>query len=143
MTRRRLPSLYGVQYSVIQRGAEVPKRMTPKLVQAFADQSWAYQNFSPGGRLHLVCPHCRALVILFENLKPTDRSQIATLWRLRGSGTQKAIEMLRNVSGCDLLQAKANVLHIRVTDSRCHKCQHLVPRGALLCSQCMSVNLDW
>ena len=110
------------------------------MVQAFADQSSVYQRFSPDGRLHLVCPQCRAVVILFENLKPADRSQIAML---RRSDIGKAIAMLRNASGCDLLQAKANVLHIRDVESCCHKCRHPVPRGALLCSQCMSVNLDW
>jgi len=112
-------------------------------VEAFADQSWAYQNFSPDDRLHLVCPQCGTLVILFENLKPTDRGQIATLRRSRFSDIPKAIAMLRNVSGCDFLQAKANILHIREADSRCHNCRHPVPQGALLCSQCMSVNLDW
>jgi hypothetical protein len=118
----------------------VPKRMTPKRLESYADQSWAYENFSSDGRLHLVCPQCRALVILFEHLKPTHRSQIGTL---RHSSIVEAIRMLRSVSGCDLGQAKANVLHIRDAGSRCHKCQHLLPRGALLCSQCMSVNLDW
>ena len=77
--------------------------------------------------------------MLFDNLKPIDRSQIAAL---RRSDIGKAIMMLRNVSGCDLGQAKA-ILHIRDSDSRCHKCQHHVPRGALLCSQRMFVNLDW
>jgi len=51
--------------------------------------------------------------------------------------------MLSQISGCDARQAKANILHMRDADSRCHHCKHLVPRGALLCGQCMSVNLDW
>src|SRR5262245_9292905 len=114
--------------------------MTPRKLQAFADQSWSYENFPPNGRLHIVCPQCLALVVLFENLEPIDKSRIA---RFRRSGLKQAIAMLRQVSGCDLQQAKANVLHIRDVDSRCHSCQHTVPRGALLCSQCMSVNLDW
>ena|SRR5262249_10493760 len=72
----------GVQViSKIQKEQGVPKRMTAKLVRAFADQSWAHQNFSPNGRLHLICSQCRSLVILFENLMPTDRSQIASLRR--------------------------------------------------------------
>lgn len=118
----------------------MPKRMTSKLLEAFADQSWSYEAFSPDGRLHLVCPHCRALVLLFESLPSRDKSEVALL---RQSDTAEAIAMLRRVSGCDLRQAKANILHIRDTDSRCHKCKHQIQRGALLCSQCMSVNLDW
>jgi hypothetical protein len=118
----------------------MPKRMTPKLLQAFADQSGSYGAFSADGRLHLVCRQCRALVLLFESLPSIDRGEVA---RLRHSDTMKAIAMLTRVSGCDLRQAEANVLHIRDVDSRCHKCKHQVPRGALLCSQCMSVNLDW
>ena len=95
----------------------MPKRMTPRLLQAFADQSWSYENFSPNGRLHIVCPQCRALVVLFENLESIDRSKIARLLR---SDLKQAIAMLTKVSGCDLRQAKANVLHIRDADSRCH-----------------------
>jgi hypothetical protein len=98
------------------------------------------RNFSPNGRLHLVCPQCGALVLLFENLASSDRSNIALSSR---SDATKAMELLRRVSGCDLRQAKANVLHIRDVDSHCHKCKYPIPRGALLCSQCMSVNLEW
>jgi hypothetical protein len=114
--------------------------MTPARLQAYADQTWAYENFAPGGRLHVVCPQCGALVLLFENLTPADRGNIA---RLRESHAAEAMELLRRVSGCDLRQAKANVLHLRAADSCCRNCRHPVPRGALLCSQCMSVNLDW
>ncbi|MGJ4947746.1 hypothetical protein [Bradyrhizobium sp. HKCCYLS20291] len=118
----------------------MPKKMTTKLLDAFADQSWSYETFSPDGRLHLVCPHCRAVVLLFENLSPGERSEIA---RLRRSDRMEAIALLMRLSGCDLRQAKANVMHLRDAGSRCHVCEHDVPRGALLCSRCMSVNLDW
>jgi hypothetical protein len=47
------------------------KRMTPKLLQAFADQSQSYESSSADGRLHLVCPQCRALVLLLESLVPS------------------------------------------------------------------------
>lgn len=118
----------------------MPKRMTQKLLDAFADQSWSYEAFSPDGRRHLVCPHCRAIVLLFEGLSSVDRSEIA---RLRHSDSIEAIKMLTRVSGCDVHQAKANVLHIRDAESRCHNCKQEIPRGALLCSRCMAVNLDW
>ena len=125
----------------IMRNTAVPKRMTLNLLQAYADQWSTYENFSPEGRLHIVCPHCRALVVLFENLERKVRSEIATL--RRGGQVANAMRVLRQASGCDLRQAKANVLHIRDAASRCHKCQNTLPPGALLCSHCMSVNLDW
>jgi hypothetical protein len=114
--------------------------MTLRLLEGYRDQSSIYEHFSPDGRLHLVCPHCRGLVLLFENLTPSDRSNVA---RLRRSNPAQATKLLIQVSGCDLRHAKAIILHLRDADSRCHKCQHPIPRGALLCSQCMSVNLDW
>ncbi|MGJ4926357.1 hypothetical protein ACQR1K_04370 [Bradyrhizobium sp. HKCCYLRH3095] len=118
----------------------MPKRMTPKLLDAFADQSWSYETFSPDGRWHLVCPHCRAVVLLCEGLSSADRSEIA---RLRHGNSVEAIKMLTRVSGCDVRQAKANVLHVRDSGARCHNCKHEIPKGALLCSRCMAVNLDW
>jgi len=114
--------------------------MTPHRMRAYADQSWAYEHFAPDGRLHLVCPQCHALVLLFETLPSSARSNIA---RSRHSDPVAAMVMLSQISGCDARQAKANILHMRDADSRCHHCKHLVPRGALLCGQCMSVNLDW
>ena len=89
--------------------------MTPRLLQAFADQSWSYENFSPNGRLHIVCPQCRAVVVLFENVEPIDKTKIA---RLRRSDLKQAIAILTEVSGCDLRQAKANILHISGTPTR-------------------------
>ena len=104
------------------RNTTVPKRMTLNLLQAYVDQRWTYENFSPEGRLHIVCPHCCPLVVLFETLEPKVRSEIATL--RRGGRAANAMRVLRQASGCDLRQAKANVLHIRDAASRCHKCQN-------------------
>ncbi len=36
----------------------MPQRMTPRLLDAYADQSFAYAAFKPAGRLHFVCPQC-------------------------------------------------------------------------------------
>jgi hypothetical protein len=80
--------------------------------------------------------HLRAL----RRIEPKVRSEIATL--RRGGQAADAVRVLRQTSGCDLRQAKANVLHIRDAASR-HKCQNTLPAGVLLCSQFMSVNLDW
>ena len=114
--------------------------MTPKLLRDYADQSWAYDTFCPNGRLHIVCPHCRAPILLFEDLSAEAKREIAEMDR---KGLYVAWEKLRDASGCDLHQAKANILHIRDAESRCHNCQSTVRPGALLCAQCMAVNLDW
>ena len=55
------------------------KRMTTRLIEAYADQSSTYARYALDGAAHIVCPQCRAPV----------------------------------------------------------------PRGALLCGRCLSVNLDW
>src|SRR5437763_692334 len=102
--------------------------MTIKLLTAYSDQSWSYENFFPNGRLHIVCPHCRALILLFDELSPAAKHAIACTSR---SDRAAAMQMLREVSGCDLLQAKANVLHIRGDGSDCHKCLLPLPPGAL------------
>jgi hypothetical protein len=63
------------------------KRMTPKLLQAFADQSQSYESSSADGRLHLVCPQCRALVLLLES-RCRRRVGWKLGWRsLRGEST--------------------------------------------------------
>jgi hypothetical protein len=53
------------------------------------------------------------------------------------------MDMLENASRCDRGHAKASVLHIRDVHSNCQTCQARVQSRALLCAQCMSVNLDW
>jgi hypothetical protein len=118
----------------------MPRRMTPKKLEAYAAQSLSYET-SPPGRLHIVCPQCRALVMLFDDLDPKVRAEIGRVGR--SSSRAYAAKMLGHITGCDLRQAKATGLHLRLAESHCHKCGHFVPRGALLCSQCMSVNLDW
>jgi thiol-disulfide isomerase/thioredoxin len=118
----------------------MPRRMTPKLLKDYADQSWTYEAFCPDGRLHIVCPHCRALILLFEDLSAEAKREIAVM---DGKDLNGAWEKLRDASGCDLRQAKAIIHHIRDAESRCHNCQSTVPPGSLLCAQCMAVNLDW
>ena len=124
-----------------QRGAPVmPKGMTPKLIEAHADQASIYARYALDGETHIVCPQRRAPVLLLENLDPRDRREIAAV---RKRNPLAAIQELQRASGCDARQAKANILHLRDAGSRCHKCEAPVPRGALLCGRCLSVNLEW
>jgi hypothetical protein len=118
----------------------MPKFMSARRLNAYRDQSWTYRTFASDGRLHIVCPQCRALILLFEDLEPDVRREIA---ELKSQSAIEAIRLLRNRTKCNLTQAKANLLHMRTADSCCHSCKAAVLRGALLCPQCMSVNLDW
>lgn len=116
------------------------KRMTTRLIEAYADQGSVYGRYALDGAAHIVCPQCRAPVLLLEDLAPDERREIAAV---KKRNPLAAIQRLQRASGCDARQAKANILHLRDAESRCHKCQARVPRGALLCGRCLSVNLDW
>ena len=114
--------------------------MTPKLIKDYTNHNFAYGRFAPNGQLHIVCPQCRAPIVLFEDLSTAVKREIADL---RSKNPLLAMKRLQQASGCEFNQAKANVLHLRSEDSRCLWCGFGVPAGALLCAQCMSVNLDW
>ncbi len=118
----------------------MPRRMTPKLIKDYTNHNFAYERFAPNGQLHIVCPQCRAPIVLFEGLSEEIKGEIA---ELRRRSPVLAMKRLQQAAGCELNQAKANVLHLRDEESRCHWCGFGVPAGALLCAQCMSVNLDW
>ena len=97
----------------------------------FAAALAAHRRFSPNGRPHIVCPQCRAPILLFENLSEQVKGEIADL---RRKSRVLAMKALMRAAGCDLAQAKANVLHLRNEESRCHWCGFGVPAGALLSS---------
>lgn len=118
----------------------MPKRMSQKLVKEYADHSFAYESFHPDGQLHIVCPHCRAAILLSENLSPTVKREIAELdYRF----SPESMERLVREAGCEHIQAKAILMHLRDAESRCHNCRSVLRAGSLLCAQCMAVNLDW
>src|SRR5258708_17970858 len=101
----------------------------------------SHQNFLPGRSFSSCLSPMSRIGHVFENLKPTDRSKIASLQR---SDMEKAIAMLRKVSEWSLSVTKQR----QMSPYSGHRLarlqsQHAVHRGALLCSQCMSVNLVW
>jgi hypothetical protein len=119
----------------------MPRHLTPRLIEAYADQSSTYQTFDPKGRMHIVCPQCRALILLLEDIPAAIRTEIA---RLRQDVQMiNAIKRLRAVSDCGLAQAKANVQHICLAGPACNKCAAPLQSGSLLCPACFSVNLSW
>ena len=118
----------------------MPKRLTPKMIEEYRDQSWAYKKFSPLGKLHLVCPQCRAPVLIGEDLTPGVRRNLA---RLRQVDFGVAKKSIRRAFNCDERQAKVIYAHICETPSTCNRCRSSIPHGALLCANCWSVNLDW
>lgn len=87
-----------------------------------------------------MCPHCRSVIILCEDL---SAEEIAEIVELHKSDLMKAYEKLQAHIGCDILQAKVNFMHLRCGGSRFHNCDAEIAPGSLLCPQCMSVNLDW
>ena len=118
----------------------MPRRMIPRNVDEYRDQREAYEDFHPEGRLHVVCPQCRVLVLLCDSLPRSERRKIADTGK---DDPLAAMEMLKTMLPCGEREAKAIALHLRKPDEGCHYCGAEMPRGALLCWQCMSVNLDW
>jgi hypothetical protein len=118
----------------------MPRTMIPRYIEQYHDQSAAYTAYNPEGRMHVVCPQCQALVLLCDSLSRTDRQRIAR--EAKGSPAA-AMESLKTTLPCGEAEAKAIVLHLRRDDTQCHHCEAEVPRGALLCANCLSVNLDW
>lgn len=121
----------------------MPKHMTPRLLKAYAEHNHAPEHGWYVGREHVVCPQCRAPIVLFGDVAPERKHAIAATRGGSLEGVKLAMRDLCAETGCDLAQAKANVTHLRKPGSICHACDHVLPRGALLCAQCMSVNLDW
>jgi ribosomal protein L40E len=114
--------------------------MIPRYIEQYRDQSLAYTTSNPEGRLHVVCPQCRAMVLLCDSLSRTERKKVASLER---SDSPAALEHLKTMLPCGETEAKAIVAHLRRDDEGCRRCAAEMPRGALLCAHCMSVNLDW
>jgi hypothetical protein len=118
----------------------MPKKMMPQDLDRYREQSSVYGAFNPEGRPHVVCPKCRALVLLCDSLSRSDRQQVA---RQAAANSAAAMETLRTMLPCGDREAKAIVSHFRKAGGGCHHCGTEMPRGALLCSHCLSVNLDW
>jgi hypothetical protein len=96
--------------------------------------------FDPEGRIHVVCPQCRALVLLCDTLSRMERQKIAAM---RLEEPVAAMETLKTMLPCGDREAKAIVVHLRKPGEGCSYCGAVMPHGALLCAECMSVNLDW
>ncbi len=88
----------------------------------------------------MVCPQCRTPVLLCQSLSDRRRRKAA---KLKASSAVAAMDYLKKAVPCGDREAKAIVLHLRKENEGCHYCGHPMPRGALLCANCMSVNLDW
>lgn len=106
----------------------------------YRDQALSYARFNAEGRMHLVCPQCRDLVLLCDSLSRTERQKIAAEAK---ASPAAALDNLKTMLPCGDLEAKAIVSHLRQEGEGCRSCGAEMPRGALLCAQCMSVNLDW
>lgn len=118
----------------------MPKRMTPRLIEQYREQGAIYGKFNPEGRLHVVCPQCHTPVLLCDSLSRLERRDLA---QNAVAEPAAAMERLKTMLPCDDRQAKAIVAHLRREGEGCRHCGAAMPRGALLCAQCMSVNLDW
>lgn len=118
----------------------MPRKMIPRYIEEYRDQKAVYGMFNPEGRSHVVCPQCRALVLLCDSLSRSDRRKIA---EEAAASRLAAMETLKTMLPCGDREAKAIALHLRKAGEGCHCCGAEMPRGALLCPQCMSVNLDW
>ncbi|WP_193370375.1 hypothetical protein [Pelagibius marinus] len=118
----------------------MPKKMTPRRVEQYREQGAIYERFNPEGRLHIVCPQCGGLVLLCDSLSRMERKDVA---QVAAKDSAAAVERLKTMLPCGERQAKAIVLHLRREGAGCRHCGAENPRGALLCAQCMSVNLDW
>jgi len=111
-----------------------------RMLASYGDQSASYGDYKPDGTQHIVCPQCRALVLLCEDLSAESRKTIGELSRSKPILT---IARLREELDCDLAEAKSVYLHIRRDPAQCNRCKSDIPAGAMLCPNCMSVSLDW
>jgi hypothetical protein len=114
--------------------------MTPHRVAQYREQDAIYEKFNPEGRLHVVCPQCGGLVLLCDSLSRLERKDLV---QMAAADPAAAMERLKTMLPCGDRQAKAIVSHLRRDGEGCAHCGAEMPRGALLCAQCMSVNLDW
>jgi hypothetical protein len=118
----------------------MPKHMSTKQLKAYRDHPWDDQSSDPKDNFISSVPNAE---LPFCYSKASRREVRREISELKSQSAPKAMILLKTKTGCDLAQSKASVLHIRTADSSCHYCSAVVARGALLCSQCMSVNLDW
>ena len=59
----------------------MPKRITQRMIEKYANQDRAYESFHPKGALHIVCPQCRVIIPVCENIAAEDRANIRELVR--------------------------------------------------------------
>ena len=118
----------------------MPRKVVPRYIEDYRQHSVVYEKSRPEGRLHVVCPQCRALVLLCDSLSRTDRQRIAAQAK---ADVRTALGSLETMLACGGVEAKAIIQHLRREDAGCSYCGAEMPRGALLCAECMSVNLDW
>ena len=115
------------------------KTLSPEQLKRYRDHSQIYKDLELDGRAHVVCPQCRQPVLLCEDLSAASREEIAGL---KCAKTIAAIKLIMLKTGLGLGYAHAAIFHICKHQSCCH-CKSPVPKGALLCSQCLAVNLHW
>ena len=88
--------------------------------------------------------HCRRCGATFHlaSLSDRDRSRVAEMSRA-GHGVQ-AMQLLRQISGVEIGDAKATEMHITRTAGVCHRCHRALPDphpGD--CPKCGALNYDW
>ena|SRR5215468_2589706 len=119
----------------------MPQFMTQRLIAEYRDHSWGYGIVEPHGRPHIVCPQCRFVVLLCEHLSAERRREIAEA--SRGPKGLGLAWRLLEADGFDEAARKGIILHIPRQPFHCTNCRREHPEGALLCAQCMAVNLPW
>lgn len=115
--------------------------MTQRLIAKYLEQSWGYDLVEPHGHPHIVCPQCRWVVLLCEHLSAERRREIAQAWR--GPAGMAVAWRLLEADGFNEAARKGIIFHIPRRPLHCTNCGREHPEGALLCTQCMAVNLPW
>lgn len=119
----------------------MPQFITQRLIARYRDHSLSYSLVEPHGRPHIVCPQCRSVVLFCDHLSVERRREIAQAWR-GPLGIAVASRLLK-ADGFDLAASKAIIFHVPRRPFHCVNCGQEHPEGALLCAQCMAVNLPW
>jgi hypothetical protein len=119
----------------------MPQFMTQRLIAEYRDHSRSYSLVEPHGRLHIVCPHCRMVVHLCDHLYAERRREIAEA--RRGPAGLAVAWRLLEADGFNEAARKGIIFHIPRRPLHCTNCGREHPEGALLCAQCMAVNLPW
>jgi hypothetical protein len=88
----------------------------------------------------MTCLRCRSTFPIAGPLSRQVRDRVAA--RLRRDGIAEAIVLIRDGTGCSLVEAKGTALHLVRKAGECHWCGEAIPGAELVdCPGCGALNI--